>query len=189
MNCSGPRIPRALALAAAICSIGATSYTAGAATPSASAAGGPPPCWSGPAAHSSRTFDLPGRKPTTTLYADVCADRSGEAVRGAVDIYWQIDDDRVQDNGKRFTSVRITSRLERRTGASGADQVVATRTCDVTDRLNKDYSSAVALSCTTPWTGYDPAYRWSGDATVTVDIEGDGKGPVTWELPGSPLTT
>ncbi|MFE2419429.1 hypothetical protein [Streptomyces hokutonensis] len=69
---------------------------------------------------------------------------------------WEILEDQVIDNSKRFTSFSWL--------------------------LNKPVNT-----CTAPSTIYDGEVFWSSDSTIVYDIEGDGKGPVTQELLGSPL--
>ncbi|MEU5053176.1 hypothetical protein [Streptomyces sp. NPDC021096] len=137
----------------------------------------------------SRWIDLPGLKPTMIHSAHVCSRRSGASIKSMVRLYWQIEEDVIQDRSKRYTSFKVTNRLERRSGASGADSVVTTKACDVTNEVNGDYGNSVGLECASPSATFDPAYKWSGDAAIVYDIEGDNKGPITWKLTGSALTS
>ena len=88
------------------------------------------------------------------------------------------------------TSFKITTRLESRPGKDNPDAIEATKTCDLTKLVNDHYTwflDEPASTCTVPSTLYDGDLWWSSDSTVVYDIEGDGKGPVTKELLGSPL--
>ncbi|MGK5627791.1 hypothetical protein [Streptomyces sp. URMC 123] len=148
------------------------------------AAAAPGPCTN----LQTLSLDLPGKKPDTTLIAEVCSETSAGKIRSSVTLHWQIDVDQVEDFGKRWTSVKVDSRLERRATSSGADSVVNSLTCDFTANLNKEYGrSSDGPTCVSPWTTFDPAAYWSGDATITYDLEGDAKGAQTWQLTGSPL--
>ncbi|MGR8008797.1 hypothetical protein [Streptomyces hypolithicus] len=142
------------------------------------------------ASRNIRVIDLPGLKPDTQVGADVCAAPSSDGkVRADVTLNWGILDDQVQDAGKRFTSFKVTSRLESRLTSSGADKVVASTTCDLTDELNQSYAKATGLRCSSPAAAFNPDLYWSGDATVVYDVEGDGRGAITWQLAGSPVVS
>ncbi|GGP00751.1 hypothetical protein [Wenjunlia tyrosinilytica] len=138
-------------------------------------------------APNTRSIDLPGRKPTTLVGADVCARLDGDELRSDITLHWQIEEDQVEDNSTRFDSFKIISRLERRSAPSGSDSVVTVTPCDFTTDLNKEYANSVGVTCSTSEEKFNPAYWWSSDATVVYDIKGDGKGPITWELTGSGL--
>ncbi|WP_037650225.1 hypothetical protein [Streptomyces flavidovirens] len=142
------------------------------------------------ASSNLRVIDLPGLKPDTQIGADVCADPSADKnVKADVTLNWGILDDQVQDAGKRFTSFKVISRLENRPSPSGVDRVVASTTCDFTNKFNQSYANATGLTCSTPTAAYNADLHWSGDATVVYDIEGDGKGAITWQLTGTPLVS
>ncbi|MET9444372.1 hypothetical protein [Streptomyces sp. NPDC006610] len=132
---------------------------------------------------------LPGEKPQTTYYVESTATLSA-GINGKSIMSWQIIDDQVIDNRKRFTSFKITTRIEERLTATREDHVVTSETCDWTKLLNDNYSWFVeeaANTCAAPSTVYDGDLWWSADSTIVYDIEGDGKGAITKELLGSPL--
>ncbi|CAM5409745.1 hypothetical protein [Streptomyces purpurascens] len=136
-------------------------------------------------------FDVvfPGQKPQTTYYVENTGNVSG-GVTGKSVVSWGIIDDQVVDNSKRFTSFKITTRIEERLTKTSGDHVVTSKTCDLTKLVNDNYSwFAVdpANTCVAPSAVYDGGLWWSTDATIVYDIEGDGKGAVTQETLGSPL--
>jgi hypothetical protein len=136
-------------------------------------------------------FDVvfPGDKPQTTYYVENTATLSGSLTGKSV-MSWQIIDDQVIDNSKRFTSFKITTRIEERLTKTGEDHVYTSRTCDLTKLVNDNYSwfqVEPANTCVAPSAVYDGELWWSTDATIVYDIEGDGKGAITQELLGSPL--
>ncbi|ANW17295.1 hypothetical protein [Streptomyces clavuligerus] len=138
----------------------------------------------------SRDLDLPGDKPDTQVHAENCVQiQSGATgpVTGRTVLHWGILVDQVIDRSKRFTSVKVTTRLESRPTATGSDTVRSSRTCDVTADLNAAWANSTGLNCHAAPVDYDGQW-WSTDATVVYDLEGDGRGPVTWELLGSPQT-
>jgi hypothetical protein len=103
---------------------------------------------------------------------------------------WQIVDDQVIDNSKRFTSFKITTRIEERLTKTTEDHVVTSKTCDLTKLVNDNYSwfqVEPANTCVAPSTVYDGELWWSTDSTIVYDIEGDDKGAITQQLVGSPL--
>ncbi|MFF8946126.1 hypothetical protein ACF1A5_28450 [Streptomyces sp. NPDC014864] len=143
------------------------------------------------AATADSQFDVifPGKKPQTTYYVQNTAGNSGSMTGKSV-MHWQIVDDQVVDNSKRFTSFKITTRIEERLTKSSEDHVVTSRTCDWTKLVNDNYSWNLledANTCAAPPTVYDGEVWWSTDSTIVYDIEGDGRGPITKELTGSPL--
>ncbi|MFI6486988.1 hypothetical protein [Streptomyces sp. NPDC050564] len=134
---------------------------------------------------------FPGQKPETTYYIENCADVTSGKMTASSNVTWNIVDDQVIDNSKRFTSFKITTRVESRTDSGGSDTIVASKTCDWTALFNNDYSGpgepGPASTCTVPSVTYNKDLYWSSDSTVVYDIEGDGKGAITKELYGSPL--
>jgi hypothetical protein len=144
------------------------------------------------AATASSQFEVvfPGQKPQTLYSVDNTAALKDGRITGKSMTYWQILEDQVIDNSKRFSSFKITSRIEERLTQTTEDHVVTTRTCDLTQLVNDNYSwflDEPANNCVAPATTYDGELWWSSDSTVVYDIEGDGKGAVTKELQGSPL--
>ena len=146
-----------------------------------------------PAAAVTNTseFDvvLPGSKPDTRFWVD----NEAKVVAGRITdysvTYWENLED-VVDTSKRFTSFKITSRLETRLSQDGADVVEATKTCDLTSLVNANaeyFLREAANTCSAPYTTYDGEVWWSSDSTVVYDIEGDSKGAITVETLGSPL--
>jgi hypothetical protein len=136
-------------------------------------------------------FDVifPGAKPQTTYYVQNTATLSGSMTGKSV-MSWQILDDQVIDNSKRFTSFKITTRIEERLTKTTEDHVVTSKTCDLTKLVNDNYSwfqVEPANTCVAPSTVYDGELWWSTDSTIVYDIEGDDKGAITKELVGSPL--
>ncbi|GAA4294750.1 hypothetical protein GCM10023086_07290 [Streptomyces venetus] len=136
-------------------------------------------------------FDVvfPGQKPQTTYYVQNTGTVSGSMTGKSV-MSWQIIDDQVVDNSKRFTSFKITTRIEERLTKTSEDHVVTSKTCDLTKLVNDNYSwfqVEPANTCVAPSTVYDGEVYWSADATIVYDIEGDGKGAITKETLGSPL--
>ncbi|MFK4070421.1 hypothetical protein [Streptomyces sp. NPDC029674] len=136
-------------------------------------------------------FDVvfPGDKPQTTYSVQNIATLSG-SMTGKSIMNWQIVDDRVVDNSKRFTSFKITTRIEERLTKTTEDHVVTSKTCDWTKIVNENHSwfpVDPANTCVAPPTVYDGELWWSTDSTIVYDIEGDGKGAITQKLDGSPL--
>ncbi|GCB48603.1 hypothetical protein [Streptomyces sp. NL15-2K] len=143
------------------------------------------------AATGKSQFDvvLPGQKPQTTYYVENVGALSG-TMTGKSAVYWQIVGDQVIDGSKRFTSFKITTRIEERLTKTTEDHVVTKKTCDLTEMVNDHYSWSAddpANTCVAPPTIYDGELWWSSDSTIVYDIEGDGKGLITQELQGSPL--
>lgn len=140
-------------------------------------------------------FDVinPGDKPDQTYYIENCADVTNGKVTGHSATSWQMLDLQAIDLGKRFTSFKVTTRLEARSGptAPDVDKVITSKTCDLTELVNKHYEYGAtdrgASTCAAPAATYDKNLWWSTDSTVVYDIEGDGKGPITRQLTGSPL--
>ncbi|MDF3300082.1 hypothetical protein [Streptomyces tropicalis] len=114
----------------------------------------------------------------------------GGAISAKSMTYWQILDDQVIDTSKRFTSFKITTRLEERLTKTSEDHVVTSKTCDLTNLVNDNYTwlqDEPANNCVAPSSTYDGEVWWSSDSTVVYDVEGDGRGPITQQLMGSPL--
>ncbi|MFE9929898.1 hypothetical protein [Streptomyces sp. NPDC005533] len=139
-----------------------------------------------PATANGWANSMPGIIPEATLNAPTCVEALPDnKVRGKVTVGWEFINDGQSDmTSKRYTSFKVTTRLESRV-PGGTDVVVTSKTCDLTASINASPKSSV--TCLTPSATLDPKKQWSGDATVVYDIEGDNKGPVTWELAGSPL--
>ncbi|MER7049123.1 hypothetical protein [Streptomyces jumonjinensis] len=187
--------PRKLSAAAATLALlsggiafAAPSSAAPAAAAPAKAAAGPEQC-----TQNDRVMDLPGDKPDTWVHVDTCVKLHDLAqapawVSGRSAVNWQILVDQVIDRSKRFTSFKVTTRLESRPSATGADTVQSTRTCDFTANLNADWAHSTSLNChAIPVDNpVDTILWWSTDSTVVYDLEGDTQGPITWELTGSP---
>lgn len=150
---------------------------------------GPAAAWT-----ASSQFDVvfPGQKPQTTYYVDntgAYATQSGNMTGKSV-VYWQLGVDQVIDGSKRFTSFKITTRIEERLTRTGEDHVVTKKTCDMTEIVNNYYAwtyDSPENTCVAPSTTYDGELWWSSDATIVYDIEGDAKGAITQELPGTAL--
>ncbi|MFG2993353.1 hypothetical protein ACGFZK_29330 [Streptomyces sp. NPDC048257] len=138
------------------------------------------------AAANARIHSMPGTIPEAQLNAPVCVESLPDnKVRGKATLDWGFINDGQSDlTGKRYTSFKVTARLESR-APGGTDVVVNSKTCDLTAAINANAEGSFA--CLTPAATLDPSRQWSGDATVVYDIEGDGKGAVTWQLTGSPL--
>ncbi|MFD4866135.1 hypothetical protein [Streptomyces sp. NPDC058412] len=129
---------------------------------------------------------MPGVIPEAQLHAPTCVEALPDnKVRGKVTVNWAFINDGQSDmTSKRYTSFKVTTRLESRV-PGGTDATVTTKTCDLTANINSVTEGK--FTCLTPSATLDPNKQWSGDATVVFDIEGDNKGPVTWQLTGSPL--
>ena len=132
---------------------------------------------------------FPGSKPQTLYSVQNTAALSGSMTGKSV-VSWQILEDQVVDNSKRFTSFKITTRIEERLTKTSEDHVYTSKTCDWTKIVNDNYSwfqIEPGNTCVAPSAVYDGELWWSTDATIVYDIEGDGKGAFTKELQGSPL--
>ena len=132
---------------------------------------------------------FPGNKPQTLYSVQNTAALSGSMTGKSV-VSWQILEDQVVDNSKRFTSFKITTRIEERLTKTSEDHVVTSKTCDLTKLVNDNYTwfqVEPANTCVAPSTTYDGEVYWSTDSTIVFDIEGDGKGAITKDLQGSPL--
>ncbi|MGX2996140.1 hypothetical protein JNUCC64_17960 [Streptomyces sp. JNUCC 64] len=105
-------------------------------------------------------------------------------MQGFADVDW-----RLEDPALTFASFKVQTRIEKRSAVTGPDMVVTTDICDLTATINATTTSPVVPErCyTVDPVSYDPNFWWSTDATVTYDIAGDGLGPGTWQLDGSPL--
>ncbi|MFF4487478.1 hypothetical protein ACFY0F_13450 [Streptomyces sp. NPDC001544] len=139
---------------------------------------------------SSSSFDViyPDTRPAQTYFVDNTVELKNGMVTGKSSLSWQILDLVAVDTPKRFTSFKITTRIEERLTKTTEDHVVTTKTCDLTKPLNDARSSGEpANNCVPASSVYDGEVFWSTDSTVVYDIEGDGKGPITQELTGSPL--
>ncbi|MDQ0750090.1 hypothetical protein QF034_004321 [Streptomyces africanus] len=150
---------------------------------------GPAAAWT-----ASTQFDVvfPGQKPQTTYYVENTGANttSNGNMTGKSVVYWQLGVDQVIDGSKRFTSFKITTRIEERLTKTGEDNVVTKKTCDLTAMVNDHYawsSDSPENTCVAPSTTYDGELWWSSDATIVYDIEGDAKGAITQELPGTAL--
>ncbi|MEV2215302.1 hypothetical protein AB0H86_28385 [Streptomyces sp. NPDC050997] len=144
------------------------------------------------AATARTTFDVvyPDARPQQMYHVE----NEAKVVSGKITVNsvvnWQIIDDQVVDNSQRFTSFKITNRLESRPGKDSADVVEASKTCDLTSLVNANYTWFLIEpenTCAAPSTIYDGEVWWSSDSTVVYDIAGDGKGATTVQLLGSPL--
>ncbi|MER5402678.1 hypothetical protein [Streptomyces sp. NPDC002599] len=141
---------------------------------------------------SRSQFDVvfPGQKPATTYYVQNTASQKNGLISGKSMSSWQIVDDQAIDLSQRFTSFKITARLEERLTKTSEDHVVTTKTCDLTRLVNDNYTwflDEPVNNCLAPSTTYDGEVWWSADSTVVYDIEGDGKAAITKDLQGSPL--
>ena len=150
---------------------------------------GPAAAWT-----ASSQFDVvfPGQKPQTTYFVDNTGANvtSSGNMTGKSVVYWQLGVNQVIDGSKRFTSFKITTRVEARLGKDGDDEVITKKTCDMTEVINDHYQyfyDSPENTCVAPPTTYDGELWWSSDATVVYDIEGDGKGAITQELAGTTL--
>ncbi|MFJ8085225.1 hypothetical protein ACIQ6Y_31965 [Streptomyces sp. NPDC096205] len=146
------------------------------------------------AATGSSQFDVvfPGQKPQTTYQVENVGafNITKGTMTGKSVVYWRILDAQVVDGSKRFTSFKITTRIEERLTQTSEDHVVTSRTCDLTAIVNDYYSWSAdgpANTCIAPSTLYDGELWWSSDSTIVYDIEGDANGPITQQLNGSPL--
>ena len=100
-------------------------------------------------------------------------------------VYWQVIHDHV-----KFTSFKVTTRIEERLSRTSEDHVVTTKTCDLTEMVNDQvrwWMDHPSNTCVAPSTTYDGELYWSSDATVVYDLVDDDKGRITQELEGSPL--
>ncbi|MFB7055942.1 hypothetical protein ACFCXT_22780 [Streptomyces vinaceus] len=132
---------------------------------------------------------FPGKKPQSLYSFMNCADVSNGKVSAWTWTTWQMMVDVAEDPGKRFTSFKVTTRLEKREWG-GVDTVVSSTTCDLTRMVNENLGWAALEKenkCLAPSATYDKNMWWSSDSTVSYDIEGDGKGVITKQLTGSPL--
>ncbi|MEV8534090.1 hypothetical protein [Streptomyces sp. NPDC051211] len=135
------------------------------------------------------SLDLPGGRPDTEVNIPTCIEIvPANNVRGKAILRWQMMVDQADIASKRFTSFKVTTRLENR-DAGGTDVVVTSKTCDFTADVNMATANDPTkdLVCLSPAATLDSSKQWSGDATAVYDVEGDGKGPITWHLNGSPL--
>ncbi|MFG2134947.1 hypothetical protein ACGFNV_45405 [Streptomyces sp. NPDC048751] len=133
---------------------------------------------------SEFTVVYPDQKPRTTFWVENVGAWSGNMTGKSV-VYWQVIDDQVP-----FTSFKITTRIEERLTRTSEDHVVTSKTCDLTEIVNDHaawWRDDTANICVAPPVTYDGELYWSSDATVVYDLVGDGKGPITQELDGSPL--
>ncbi|GHD27728.1 hypothetical protein GCM10010313_67700 [Streptomyces violarus] len=142
----------------------------------------------GPAAaatgKSEFTVALPEGKPRTTFWVENVGAWTSNMTGKSV-VYWQVLDDHV-----KFTSFKITTRIEERLGENTEDHVVTSKTCDLTQMVNEQVRwlrDDPSNTCVAPSTTYDGELHWSSDATIVYDLVGDNKGPITQELQGSPL--
>ncbi|GAA3822904.1 hypothetical protein GCM10022403_065470 [Streptomyces coacervatus] len=143
------------------------------------------------AATADAQFEVvfPGNKPQTLYSVQNTATLSGNMTGKSV-VNWQILDDQVVDNSKRFTSFKITTRIEERLTKTAEDHVVTSKTCDLTKLVNDNYTwfqVEPVNTCVAPPTVYDGELWWSTDSTIVYDIEGDGRGAATKDLQGAPL--
>ncbi|MEU2559981.1 hypothetical protein ABZ626_11690 [Streptomyces longispororuber] len=141
--------------------------------------------------HMKDAFDVtnPGDRPDQTYYVDNCVNVDDGKVSGYSDVSWQMLDLQAVDTSKRFSSFEITTRIEAWSGISDTDpdQVITSRTCDLTTVVNKHYEYGGPDGvCRAPSTAFDKERWWSVDSTVVYDIVGDGKGKITRHMTGSP---
>ncbi|MEI5103399.1 hypothetical protein RB200_38910 [Streptomyces sp. PmtG] len=92
----------------------------------------------------------------------------------------------------------VTTRIEARKDAYppfDEDKVITSKSCDLTALVNKyvDYTGQEddfenpPNRCVAPAAAFDKNLWWSTDTTITYDIAGDEKGPITQQVDGSPL--
>ena len=150
---------------------------------------GPAAAWT-----ASSQFDVvfPGQKPKTTYIVENNGVHApnGSGMTGKSTVYWQLAVDHVVDGSTRFTSFKITTRIEERLTKDGEDHVVTKKTCDMTAVINDHYAmnyDTAENTCVAPSTTYDGELYWSSDATIVYDIAGDDKGAITQELQGTTL--
>ncbi|MFJ5548679.1 hypothetical protein [Streptomyces sp. NPDC093225] len=138
---------------------------------------------------NAKPIFLPGTRPDTIVSVPVCLETlSGDKARGKILFHWELINDGQSDMAsKRFNSFQVITRLESRE-PGGSDTVVKSATCDFTDILNSNVPDdpRVPIGCQSPSAALEPGKQWSGDATAVYDIAGDGLGPITWKLAGSP---
>ncbi|MFJ5550847.1 hypothetical protein [Streptomyces sp. NPDC093225] len=140
---------------------------------------------------NSRIIAMSGAIPETWVGIPTCVEAlPGDKVRGTFRFHWKVgpNDGQSDFTSKRFTSFKVTVRLESRF-PGGADTVVTSKTCDFAEDINKALESNpnAEVGCVTPAAALDHGKQWSGDATAVYDVAGDNKGPITWNLNGSPL--
>ncbi|WP_051795706.1 hypothetical protein [Streptomyces sp. NRRL S-87] len=132
---------------------------------------------------------LPGIRPDTVVSIPVCLETlSGGKGRGKILFHWKLINDGQSDvTSKRFSSFQGITRLASRE-PGGEDTGVKSPMCGFTDVLNSNAPEdpRLPIGCQSPWAVLDPGKQWSGDATAVYDIVGDGLGPITWQLAGSP---
>ncbi|WP_282795736.1 hypothetical protein [Streptomyces sp. CC224B] len=122
---------------------------------------------------------------TNRIDVKLCGGRTvdEDTVQGFASTDWLIEDPDIT-----FSKFKVQTRVEKRASEDGRDTVVDSVTCDFTQALNSAAQPRYPEMCyPTAVVWYDANFWWSTDATVTYDIEGDGKGDLTWELTGSPL--
>ncbi|MFI7408573.1 hypothetical protein ACIBU0_07905 [Streptomyces sp. NPDC049627] len=140
-------------------------------------------------ANSQFDVTFPNQRPKTTYMVEqngaVKGDMTGKSV-----VYWQLVPGATLGDGTRFTSFKITTRIEERLTPDGEDHVATKKTCDMTEIINNYYNwsfDTAQNTCVAPSTTYDGELYWSSDATIVYDIAGDDKGAITQELQGTTL--
>jgi hypothetical protein len=122
---------------------------------------------------NSKKFVIEG-KSDVTVKIQLCVTRSGNDRRATAIVQWNAGD----KFGTPFDGFLIKLRLEH-------DQVaMRTNTLEAAPWINNDNISRKAFWTTT----YPSSARgsWTADATVSYNINDDGKGDKTWQLHGSP---
>lgn len=128
-------------------------------------------------AWQSKSFDLPN-KPDITVSIAVCIHKDGNYRHGYFLYKWPA----TTLFGKRFDKFVLKPRLER------YDTDIKLGSCDITGVIN-DSSRAYAGRCVTPTSNSSAQGGWTGDGSVTYNIDADGLGDRGWSLTGSPAVT
>jgi hypothetical protein len=169
------RRPSSIGIAAAVVLGGLVAAAAGAA-PANAAAGAAAANVTNCSSWQSKRFALP-RKPDHEVRMKTCVQRDGNYLRAYVK--WEETD--VTDHSldqKRFDMFIIGTRLER------YDADIAWKNCDIVDDMN-DWFYGLG-TCHTAWVHSTLDGGWTGDSTVSYDIDNDGKDGYAWGLTGSP---
>lgn len=123
----------------------------------------------------SKTIDLPGINGSHGVSMKVCAERSGDYLRGA--IHWK-ETYRMTAYTPRYDGFEIDVRLER------YDNDIRWNTCDVKSKMNDSVGSSG--TCYTSWFASSLTNGWTGDGQVWYDVNNDGESGFYWYLTGSP---
>ncbi|GAA4715097.1 hypothetical protein [Phytohabitans rumicis] len=124
-----------------------------------------------------KRFALPG-KPDHAAAFKVCVQRSGKYLRAYIS--WKETD--VADlalGQKRYDLFTLGTRLERYDGH------IAWKNCNLLADMNEGFWDDG--TCYTSWVYTTLTGGWTGDGTLSVDIDNDGKGGFVRELTGSPV--